>query len=206
MASSVAAAVSRRIHRLPEESFIRVRDLEVRIGAARHAIEVIMSRLSAEDVVQSIGRGVYWKGPRTRDGMLAPTASQVGIEIAGPGSGPAELSAVKFLGLTTQVPVSVHIAVPGRAPAPLGGITFHSRPYSRALRQLRPAEVAVLETLRIWPSGTEEDWNVLRVRVAKLIKQGIIRHQSVTAALCDERTPVVRRHWETLRKQVAPTR
>ncbi|MEY3358613.1 MAG: hypothetical protein RIR87_1672, partial [Actinomycetota bacterium] len=80
MSSSVAAAVSRRIHRLPEESFIRVRDLEMRIGAARHAIEVIMSRLSAEDVVQSIGRGVYWKGPRTRDGMLPPTASQVGIE------------------------------------------------------------------------------------------------------------------------------
>ena len=198
MGKSIASRVSSSINRLPEQSFVRVRDLEIRIGATRHAIEVVLSRLAAADEVRSLGRGVYWKGARSREGMQPPSPLHLGIELGGLGSGPAEISAVRFLGLTTQVPVATHIAVPGRARAALPGITFHARPHSRALHQLRPAEVAVLEVLRIWPSGIEAEWSTLRRRVSTLIKQGVIRDEVVTAAVSDERTPDARRHWHRL--------
>ena len=206
MTDSVAATVTRKVKRQPSGSFIRVRDLEVRIGATRHAIEVVMSRLAAVDVVQSFGRGVYWKGDVGRGGMQAPSAAALGIEIGGVGSGPCDVSAARFLGLTSQVPVAEHIAVPGRAPAPLSGVVFHSRPYSRAKHALRPAEVAVLEVLRIWPSGVEENWRTFCSRISQLIERGVVRLEVVSAALNDERTPDARRHWHAFRERVATSR
>jgi predicted transcriptional regulator of viral defense system len=206
MAMSTAARVSSRVHQLPEQSFVRVRDLEVRIGATRHAIEVALSRLAATETLHSVGRGLYWKGSRTREGMEPPPPLQLGIELGGVGSGPAELSAVRFLGLTSQVPVAVHVAVPGRARAAMPGITFHARPYSRVLHALRPAEVAVLEVLRMWPSGIESDWSALRRRVIALIKQDVVRVPIVTAALRDERTPNARRHWQRLSERFTTSR
>jgi hypothetical protein len=113
---------------------------------------------------------------------------------------------VRFLGLTTQVPVSEHIAVPGRAPAPLPGIEFHSRSHTRALHGLRPAEVAVLEVLRMWPSGIEEDWRTFCARVAKLIERGAVRLEAITAAINDERTPLVRRRWREYHDQARARR
>jgi len=202
MTTSVSTVVTRRIQRMTDGSFIRVRDLEVQIGSTRHAIEVIMSRLAAANKVESLGRGLYWKGARTRAGIQRPSASAWGIEVGGVGSGPCDLSAVRFLGLTTQVPVSEHIAVPGRAPAPLPGIQFHSRSHTRAIHALRPAEVAVLEVLRIWPSGIEENWRTFCVRVSKLIERGAVRPGAITAAINDERTPLVRRRWREYRDQV----
>jgi predicted transcriptional regulator of viral defense system len=198
MAMSTSAQVSRKVARLPEQSFVRVRDLEVQIGATRHAIEVALSRLAANDTIQSLGRGVYWKGLRTRDGMQPPSAMQIGIELGGVGSGPADVSAVRFLGLSSQVPVAAHVAVPGRVPAAVPGVRFHARPYSRALHALRPAEVAVLEVLRIWPSGVEAEWSTLRRRVSTLVEQDLVRVKMITAALNDERTPGARRHWHRL--------
>jgi predicted transcriptional regulator of viral defense system len=206
MTLSTSAAVMRSIAQLPEKSFIRVRDLEIRIGTTRHAVEVAMSRLAAADVVQSIGRGIYWKGSHSRTGMQPPSPLEVGIAIGGAGSGPADVSAVRFLGLTTQVPVAVHIAVPGRAPAPLSGVEFHSRSYGRALRALRPAEVAVLEVLRLWPSGVEADWSSLRSRVGKLVRQGIVRCEVISDSLADERTPGARHHWLQLSEYLMSSR
>jgi len=206
MAQSIAAAVTRKVQRQRVGSFIRVRDLEVNIGVTRHAIEVVMSRLAAADVVQSFGRGLYWKGDLGRGGMQPPSAAALGIEVGGAGSGPCDVSAARFLGLTSQVPVSEHIAVPGRAPAPLPGIEFHSRPHSRATHALRPAEVAVLEVLRIWPSGVEETWRSFCSRVTKLIERGTVRIEVVSAALNDERTPDARRHWHAFRERLTTSR
>ena len=143
--------------------------------------------------------------------MLPPTLAEVGVAVGGPGSGPSDLAAAKFLGLTTQVPVTMDMAVPGRAPAGVPGIEFHSRPYTRALRGLKPAEVApaevaVLEVLRMWPSGVEEDWDALRDRVADLATKGIVRTEHVSAAVADERTPAVRRLWEKLVGTLAAAR
>jgi len=138
--------------------------------------------------------------------MQPPSAAALGIEIGGVGSGPCDVSAARFLGLTSQVPVAEHIAVPGRAPAPLSGVVFHSRPYSRAKHALRPAEVAVLEVLRIWPSGVEETWRTFCSRISQLIERGVVRLEVVSAALNDERTPDARRHWRAFRERAATSR
>lgn len=198
MSTSSAALVRKRINALPERSFVRVRDLDEGRGVSTRAVEVAISRLAHEGVVRPIRKGLYWKGPRTPTGMLPPTPAEVGVAIGGTGSGPSDLAAVRFLGLTTQVPVKMDMAVPGRAPASVPGIEFHSRPYTRAMHGLNPAEVAVLEVLRMWPSGVEEDWEVLRDRVADLVKNGIIRTGQVSAAVADERTPAARSRWEEL--------
>ena len=206
MTTSTAAFVRERIDALPERSFVRVRDLEQGGDISTRAVEVAISRLAHAGVVSPIRKGLYWKGPQTPTGMLPPTPAEVGVAVGGPGSGPSDLAAVKFLGLTTQVPVKMDMAVPGRAPAGVPGIEFHSRPYTRALRGLKPVEVAVLEVLRMWPSGVEEDWDALRDRVADLATKGIVRTEHVSAAVADERTPAVRRLWEQLVGTLAEAR
>jgi len=198
MTRSTAAFVREHIDALPERSFVRVRDLDQGSHISTRAVEVAISRLAHAGVVSPIRKGLYWKGPRTSTGMLPPTPAEVGVAVGGPGSGPSDLAAVKFLGLTSQIPVKMDMAVPGRAPAGVPGIEFHSRPYTRAVRGLKPAEVAVLEVLRMWPSGVEGDWEALRDRIADLATRGILSTERVSAAVADERTPVVRRLWEEL--------
>lgn len=198
MTTSVAASVRERINAMPERSFVRVRDLEDGRDYSARAVEVAISRLAHAGIVSPIRKGLYWKGPRTSTGMLPPTPAEVGVAVGGPGTGPSDLAAARFLGLTTQVPVKADMAVPGRAPAAVPGIEFHSRPYSRAMRGLKPAEVAVLEVLRMWPSGVEKDWDALRDRVADLVDKGIVRAEHVSAAVADERTPAVRGLWQEL--------
>jgi hypothetical protein len=130
--------------------------------------------------------------------MPPPTLAEVGVAVGGPGSGPSDLAAAKFLGLTTQVPVTMDMAVPGRAQAGVPGIEFRSRPYTRALRGLKPAEVDVLEVARMWPSAVDENRDALHDRLADPATKGIVRTELVSAAVADERTPTVRRLWEKL--------
>ena len=198
MKTSAAARVRERIGALPDRSFVRVRDLEEDGVISTRAAEVAMSRLAHAGVVSPIRKGLYWKGPQTRTGMLPPTPAEVGVAVGGPGSGPSDLSAARFLGLTTQVPVKMDMAVPGRAPVGVSGIEFHSRPYTRAMHGLKPVEVAVLEVLRMWPSGVEDDWETLRESVADLVRTGIVRADKVSAAVADEHTPAVRGLWGEL--------
>ena len=63
---------------------------------------------------------------------------------------------------------------------------------------LKPVEVAVLEVLRMWPSGVEDDWETLRESVADLVRTGIVRADKVSAAVADEHTPAVRCLWGEL--------
>ncbi len=157
-----------------------------------------MSRFASTGLVLPVRKGLYWKGPRTERGMLPPLPGELGLEIGGPGSGPCGLSAARFLGLTTQVPVTMDIAVPGRAPMPVAGVEFHSRPYSRLLHRLKPAEVAVTEVLRSWPSGVEADWQALSARVSHLVREGVVRPGIVSLAVSEERTPLVKNYWKDL--------
>lgn len=205
MKDSGAAAVRERIHALPDRSFVSVRELEAPVEGARvskRAVEVELSRLAKSGMVRSIRKGLYWKGVKTPSGMLPPTPTEVGLAIGGTGTGPADVSAARFLGLTTQVPVVVDMAVPGRAPSSMDEVVFHSRPFSRAFFELKPAEVAVLEVLRMWPSGLEEDWEFLAERVARLSKKGSVRLDRVSEAVEQERVPVVRELWRELGRAV----
>ena len=205
MKGSDAAAVRKRVESMPSRSFVSVRDLELPVEGRRmskRAVEVELSRLAKAGIVRGVRKGLYWKGVETPSGMLPPTSTELGLAVGGPGTGPADVSAARFLGLTTQVPVVVDMAVPGRAPSPTADVVFHARPYSRATSRLRPAEVAVLEVLRIWPSGVEEDWEFLAERVTALCGMGTIRPECVSEAADQEHAPVVRDLWRELEQLV----
>jgi hypothetical protein len=155
------------------------------------AIDTALSRLAAAQELVRVRKGLYWKGTPTRFGMTQPSAYEVALQVAGPGSGPASVAAAHELGLTTQVPSIVEVAVPGKTPDPYPGIRFRSRPYERRERGLRPLEVAVLEVLRD-PTVIEASHHQLVDRVRELIASDLIRADVLTSEANDEARPMVR--------------
>ena len=191
---STAELVRERIEEAPLRSFIETADLP----GSRRAVECELSRLVAKGEVVRVRRGLYWKGPRTRIGMPLPRGFDVGMAIAGPGAGPASLSAAAFLGLTTQVPALYTIAVPGRSPVAPPGVRFVSRSIERRILGLEPAEVAVLEVLRNGAAAIEAPWADFAEAVARLETDRVIRPSLITEQLGNERHVAARERWSDL--------
>jgi hypothetical protein len=176
----------------PDYSFVRLKDF----GGTPKAIECVFGRMAASGDLLPVGKGLYWKAPKTKLGIPGPTPTEVALEVAGRGAGPAGLDAAHNLGLTTQVPSVVEMAVPGRPPAPLPGVRFRSRPFSRREHGgLFPSEVALLEVLRDYPDTTESSWSELLEQVQTLLDQGTLRQGVITVAIGDERPPRLRERW-----------
>lgn len=154
-----------------------------------------MSRLAAEGELVRVRKGLYWKGPKTRVGMPLPRPIEVALEVAGPGAGPAGVSAAHALGLTTQVPAVERVAVPGRVPAPLPGVRFVSRSIERRIGGLRPLEVALLEVLRDGPVVIESRWGKVAETVRRLAAAGEIRLAVIEAQLPHEHHVAARHRW-----------
>jgi len=190
---SVAAAVHDAVVSARPGTFFRRGDFD---GSDR-AVETALSRLASKDELIRVRRGLYWRGKHTRFGMTRPSPLDVALAVAGPGAGPAGIAAAHWLGLTTQVPSVVEVATPGKVPEPMPGVRFRSRPYERRLRELRPAEVAVLEVLRD-PGAVEAEWPVVREKVAELVAKGSVRKDTLTQETCDERHRAARALWADL--------
>lgn len=169
-----------------------------RLEGSRRAIEVEMSRLAAEGEVVRIRKGLYWKGPRTQVGMPLPRALDVGMEVAGPGSGPAGVSAANIRGLTTQVPAVEKVAVAGRVPAPVAGVRFVSRSIERRIGGLRPVEIVLLEVLRDGSSVIEQPWASVATVVERLIDAGEVRPGVLPTQLRHEPHVAARQRWNDL--------
>ena len=160
--------------------------------------------MAAKGDLVRIRPGLYWKGPKTTAGMVEPDPMRVGIQIGGSGSGPAGVSAARVFGLTTQVPAFAEVAVPIRIPRPVEGVRFSSRSRHRLTRGLTPTEVALLETLRLWPDISEEPWSTLVSAVRSLIRTGKIRIEVITAVAAAEQSKVVRDLLRDLVANLAP--
>ena len=187
---STAALVRDRVISTPRGSFVRSADFP----GSSSAVDMALSRLaSATGPLVRVGRGVYWRGVDSRFGAGAPPALEAALEVAGPGAGPAGWSALRFLGLTTQLPALPHVAVPGRQPA-LRNARVSKR--SNALRVLlNPAEVAVLEVLRKdWIDRIDGGHKSLVEALRRLSTGGQIRPGSVDEVAARE-TSLVRRQW-----------
>ena len=113
------------------------------------------------------------------------------------GAGPAGWSALRFLGLTTQLPAVPHVAVPGRQPA-LRNARVSKR--SNALRVLlNPAEVAVLEVLRKdWIDRIDGGHEALIKALRRLTTDGQVRPASLDEVAGRE-TSLVCRRWASAR-------
>jgi hypothetical protein len=191
---STAALVRDRVVSTPRGSFVRSRDFP----GSSSAVDMALSRLaSGPGPLVRVGRGVYWKGVDSRFGAGAPPALEAALEVAGRGTGPAGWSALRFLGLTTQLSALPHVAVPGRQPA-LRNARVSKR--SNALRVLlNPAEVAVLEVLREdWIDRIDGGHKALVDALRLLTADGQIRPGSIDEVAARE-TSLVRRQWASER-------
>lgn len=191
---STAQLVRARVESNPLRGFISTAE----IYGPRRAIECEMSRLAAEGEVVRVRKGLYWKGPKTRVGMPLPRPAEVALEVAGIGSGPAEISAAHSLGLTTQVPAVEVVAVPGRTPAPVRGARFVSRSIERRILGLRQREVALLEVLRAGPAVVEVPWAEVAEVARRLARAGEIRPEVIDEQVHEEHHVATRERWAEL--------
>lgn len=191
---STAQEVREHVEFTPVRGFISTAE----IPGTRRAVECEMSRLAAEGEVVRVRKGLYWKGPKTRVGMPLPLPTEVALEVAGGGAGPAEVSAAHALGLTTQVPATEVVAVPGRTPAPVRGVRFVSRSIERRLVGLRPIEVALLEVLRAGPGIVEVPWAQVAQVAERLEAAGEIRADVLDEQVHVEHHVALRERWAAL--------
>lgn len=192
--SSVAADVREKVLR-SRNRFWRPDDF----AGSPEAVAKALSRLTRSGGLRRVRRGLYWRGAETRLGMAPPPTERLVKEVVDEsGVGPASLSAALMLGLTTQVPRIETMAIPGRVPRKARGVEFVSRNASARRRdeRLRPAEVALLETLRDWEGLVEVPLAEALDRVDALTRDGTVRVDRIVRASTTE-PPRVR---ERLRK------
>ena len=190
---SVASEVRIKVSTAPVDTFFRCSDF----AGSRRAVESALSRLAAEGTLVRVRRGLYWRGKATRFGMTGPSKLDVALVVAGPGSGPAGVSAARMLGLTSQVPGVVEVAVSGRAPEPVAGVRFRSRSFSRRERGLTPLEVALLEVLRD-PGESDAGWRMIGERVSDLVAHARVRVDVITDEVAEEHHILARERWGAL--------
>ena len=186
---------------MPVSSFIRVAAFD----GPPNAVEAEFSRMARAGRLLRVRKGIYWKGRRTKLGMVPPSPEAVAIEVAGRGSGPAGVYAAYRLGLTSQVPGRPAIAVPGKAPADIPGVRFSVRSWRRRELGLKQDEVALIEVLRDWPSAVEGNWADLVAAVSLLQDSSSIRPEVVARDVESERHVGLRERWSNLTKDLELT-
>lgn len=182
MESSTAATIKRMVTRARPGTFLRVSDL-AKHAHDRHAVEHALSRLAASDapLVRS-RKGLYYRGVNSRFGKTRPRPINVALEVTrGSGAGPAGWTALRALGLTTQVPSVDEVAVVGPAPTGVGGVRFHVRRNPERL-PLTFHEIAALEAIRAWPTHGDRDAGALSKVVRGLASEGRIRPERLLKA------------------------
>ena len=180
----------------PVGSFIHTNRLPGTAAAATSAVK----RAHRRGDLLRVGKGVYFKGPKTRYGMARPPAAAIAREVLGDtGAGPTGFSAARAFGLTTQVPAQPSYVVTGRhVPTGLPGVKVSTRA-NPARATLKALEIAVLELLRgDWESTVDDGWTALVEAVGNAVASGRVRWRALTAAADNEKSPSLRRYLERL--------
>lgn len=193
MVESVARAVAETVSGASAGTFMRRRDF----GGSDRAVETALSRLTAEDELVRVRRGLYYRGKKTRFGMTRPAVLDIALTVAGTGAGPAGVAAARMLGLTTQVPSMVEVAVPGKSPEPLEGVRFRSRSYGRREHKMSPLEIAFIELLRD-PGASEEPWRIVARRLSALVAEQKVRPDVIAEEIFEEKHLGARERWSAL--------
>jgi Family of unknown function (DUF6088) len=186
MDNSISATVKRRVARAKPGTFLRVSDLSVNNGS-RHAVEHALSRLAAADApIVRAHKGLYFRGNESRFGKTRPRPVDVALEVSrNRGAGPAGWTALRSLGVTTQVPSIDEVALLGAPPTGIDGVRFHVR-RNPARLDLTLHEIATLEAVRSWPTHVGSDWSELRTAIGGLVADGRIRPTRLRKAACSE--------------------
>jgi hypothetical protein len=177
---SIAEKVRRRVlhsgeHLWGVEDF---EDLENGDGSAS-AVNNELRRLVKRGELVRVRRGVYWRGRKSRFGMLAvPQAEAVQKSVGGEAPvGATGWHATNLLGLSTQVAPDEALAVTHRAPDGLRRAKVVSRAARHARRDARliPVEVTFLEALEGWDRYVEADAETALARFVGLLRRGDVR-------------------------------
>lgn len=185
--SAVASEVRRYVGRRPTGSFIHARDLVHRLRS-RAGVDVALCRLaSADPSLTRVRHGLYWKSPVSRFGKAKPRPFDIAVAAAAEreGVGPAGWTALRVLGLTTQVPSVDEVAVLGASPERVPGTVYRSRSNPHRA-PLRFHEIAALEALRVAPAPTSPDWPAVVAKMRELSKKGTIRWNKLRDAAAKE--------------------
>lgn len=192
------AAVSpgKALEEIPSGRFVHLNDLP----GSSTARSCALSRARKAGTVLPIRNGLYFKGVKTRYGMTRPSSEDIAAAVLGNvGVGPTGVSAARALGLTTQVPARPTLTIAGAAvPTSVPGVTVSKRNNMRR-RNLRYAEIALIELLRgDWERTVDGGWPALVAAAVAAVRDGDINKEAVSDAIGAERSPAARENYERL--------
>jgi hypothetical protein len=187
---SVAQQVRHRVQRSGERLW-RIEDFE----GSPSAVNNELRRLIARGELMRVRRGVYWRGKKSRFGMIGASQGEAVQKLFGAQEaiGATGWNATNLLGLSTQVSPVEALAVTHRRPEGLHNVKVSSRAARSGRREakLNGMEVTFLEALEGWDRYVEADGATALERFGELLEQEDIRVERLVRASHTE-PPVVR--------------
>ncbi|HEY5342895.1 MAG TPA: DUF6088 family protein [Solirubrobacteraceae bacterium] len=187
---SVAQQVRRRVLR-SDERLWRIEDFEGSPSAVNNELRRLISR---GELVR-VRRGVYWRGKKSRFGMIGASQGEAVQKLFGAQEaiGATGWHATNLLGLSTQVSPVEALAVTHRRPDGLHNVKISSRAARSGRREakLNGMEVTFLEALEGWDRYVEADGATALERFGELLDREDVRVERLVRASRTE-PPVVR--------------
>ncbi len=187
---SVAQQVRGRVLRAGERLW-RIEDFE----GSPSAVNNELRRLITRGELMRVRRGVYWRGKKSRFGMIGASQGEAVQKVLGAQEaiGATGWNATNLLGLSTQVSPIEALAVTHRRPEGLHNVKISSRAARSGRREtkLNGMEVTFLEALEGWDRYVEADGATALYRFGELLDREDIRVERLVRASHTE-PPVVR--------------
>ncbi len=187
---SVAQQVRGRVLRSGERLW-RIEDF----GGSPSAVNNELRRLIARGELMRVRRGVYWRGKKSRFGMIGASQGEAVQKVLGAQEavGATGWHATNLLGLSTQVSPVEALAVTHRRPEGLHNVKVSSRAARSGRREakLNGMEVTFLEALEGWDRYVEADGATALERFGELLEREDVRVERLVRASRTE-PPVVR--------------
>ena len=178
----VAALVRQYIDTLDDGSIFKYNDLNI-ISDNKIAIAKILSRLTKEEKISRLEKGVFYKAKKTRFGILNPEIEEIiksevksNRKITGYVSGAFSYNK---LGLTTQIPNIIEVVTERRKPNKIiGNIKIK---YIQSKIKLTKTNIIYLQILdalknikKISDSNIEKNYKILKEQIRKLDNQKLL--------------------------------
>ncbi len=149
MKESINSMVKRITGEMPEGSFFRQAELKLPAGKERCVVKAL-SRLTQNNEIKRIERGLYYKPVKSRFGILKPDEMKLINEITKKANGYITgTSAFNSMGITTQLPKTYVIASKyNRISREVGGVTLKYRKTVFKKGKIKPEILQVLDALK----------------------------------------------------------
>jgi hypothetical protein len=210
---STAQQVRQRVRRSGERLW-RIEDFE----GSPSAVNNELRRMVTRGELVRVRRGVYWRGRRSRFGMIGASQGAAVQKLLGPHEaiGATGWQAAKLLGLSTQVSPVEALAATHRGVQGLQNVRVASRVARSARREARlnAIEVSFLEVLDGWERYVETDSATALERFQELLARDDVHVDRLVRASHTE-PPAVRErlravlssaHYEQESERVPPAR